>query len=211
MEHAGCTLYTDYHDYYDKFLCSSSYSIETKIYRFKKKAIPISSQVDMLQKAGFKVPETGSLHQLLSPLNINETGRVVVFNAQQKSVIMTYDQAQKLRDKEQFAMTCISTGKKPQLRYLSVGTLYCWLIRTVGENGHQFQPILHGSPNNISAKAIAMINQPIFSIDFTDKNLALNLRTSPTLKNMNMKSLWSAEKVASSLWSRMGDIPSIEQ
>jgi hypothetical protein len=210
MEHAGCTLYTDYHDYYDEFLCSSSYSIETKIFRFKKNAIPISSQVDILKEAGFNVPETGSLHQLLVPPNINGTGRVVVFDAQQKSVIVTYEQAHKLRDEERFAMTYIPTQGKPQLRYLSVGTLHCWLVRTAGDDGNQFHPILHGAPDNISAQAISMINQPIFSIDFVDPNLALNLHTSPTLKDMNVESLWSAKKVASALWSRVGHLSSVK-
>jgi hypothetical protein len=210
MEHAGCTLYTDYYDYYDEFLCSSSYSIETKIFRFKKNAIPISSQVDILKMAGFNVPETGHLHQFISPPNINETGQFVVFDEQQKPVVVTHSQALNLRDKERFAMTYIASHKKPQLRYLSVGTLYCWLVRTVGDDGPQFHPILHGAPNNISAQSIAIINQPIFSIDFIDPNFAINLCTSPILKDMHVESLWSAEKVAGALWSRVGHMPSVE-
>lgn len=220
MEHLGCQLLTDYHDYYDENLCSSSYSRATQVFRYKKDEMSKKRQFQILTRAGLNTPKHGALWSVIE--HVEKTRRhqnkemdekssieIATFNERDAPNYMTLDEAVQLKNKRQFAIAHphVSTlEEQDTIQYISVGTLHCWLYKKSHHENTQYRFAEKRKNERLPAKAIAAINSPIFSIGFVrvdNEILAKSLCFSPTLKDLGFENLWSGEKVASAIFERL--------
>ncbi len=218
MEHIGCTLRSDFRDYYDNEFSSTTNSREVFFARMKSEQLEPEQQVSLLKRAGMNLPQHGTLAELIkedeaffSSHDIQDVSKLPLF--------VVYDQAspRRITLKEAkdlpphlFAMRYMPVNAKQTgavLRYIQIGHLNVWLM--VSSKNHWLPT--HGDMSveilsiegPLLAYQLATLNRPLFSIDFLplkNKVIAVSYSSAPNLIEMGLEDFFESKLVARAIF-----------
>jgi len=223
MEHIGCLVHSDFTDYYDHELGSTSHSHPLSFSRFKNRPYPIETQLGHLKSAGFNLLTTGPLGELILQQKdaFSELMSISVFQELVDYVIYDETGAPHLcphpiaitLDPNRMAMSYLPRNPSHNgsvLTYVQVGALPFWLRRESrtdwragkGDSTTQFLDLRQP----IAAKHARALPHAVFSIDFLqikDALFALNYNPAPDLRALGFEENLRAEDAAQAIVERL--------
>jgi hypothetical protein len=216
MEHLGCFLISDFHDYYDLHLSSTSYSHESKFIRLKSDPITPKEQYRILSSAGLTTAIYGPLNTVIAEIydddfaDIETVPSIVVYEKDGEAKLVSLKESFGM-DQDRFSSLYIATSPDftgTVLKYIKIGYLYAWVLCESSDHwksnyGNITYKIIN--PDilaELDAKHLVHLKDPLYSIDFVvycDTLYAINYSKTPNLKDLGIDSLYNSEFVAKAI------------